>query len=102
MSDLVTRGLAQCVLGNHELNLLRQERKECIGWHFEDNHDHREGKFTTARHLGPEERPALQSFLESLPLLRNVAALAAITRPGSSVLPLRRNPRPTRPRRCPC
>ena len=68
VADLVTRGLAQCVLGNHELNLLRQARKEGNGWHFEDNHDHRDGKFMTARRLASEQRPALQSFLESLPL----------------------------------
>jgi hypothetical protein len=68
VSDLVTRGLAQCVLGNHELNLLRQARKEGNGWHFEDNHDHREGKFTSAKPLGAERRPALLTFLSSLPL----------------------------------
>ena len=32
VSGLVARGLAQCVLGNHELNLLRQARKEGNGW----------------------------------------------------------------------
>jgi hypothetical protein len=68
VSNLVNRDLAQCVLGNHELNLLRQERKEGNGWHFEDNHDHQEGKFNSARALTAEHRPALRSFLESLPL----------------------------------
>jgi hypothetical protein len=68
VSGLVARGLAQCVLGNHELNLLRQARKEGNGWPFEDNHDHREGKFMTAKPLRADRRPALQTFLSSLPL----------------------------------
>ena len=68
VSDLVKRGLAQCILGNHELNLLRQARKEGNGWHFEDDHDHRKGKFITAQRLAAEQRPALHSFLENLPL----------------------------------
>ncbi len=68
VSDLVRRGLAQCVLGNHELNLLRQARKEGNGWYFEDNHDHRAGKFVNAAQLRPEARAALQTLLEELPL----------------------------------
>jgi hypothetical protein len=68
VSELVRRDLAQCVLGNHELNLLRQARKEGNGWHFEDNHDHRDGKFLTARGLAAENRPALRQFLEGLPV----------------------------------
>ncbi len=68
VSNLVKHDLGQCILGNHELNLLREARKEGNGWHYDDNHDHREGKFLTARGLDPQVRPALRSFLESLPL----------------------------------
>jgi hypothetical protein len=68
VSGLVARGLAQCVLGNHELNLLRQARKEGNGWPFEDNHDHRAGKFLTAKALRADRRAALQTFVSSLPL----------------------------------
>jgi hypothetical protein len=68
VSALVSRGLAQCVLGNHELNLLRQARKEGNGWYFEENHDHRDGKFVTASPLPAGRRIALQAFLRSLPL----------------------------------
>ena len=68
VSGLVARGLAQCVLGNHELNLLRQARKEGNGWPYEDNHDHRDGKFMTAKPLGADRRLALQTFLSNLPL----------------------------------
>jgi hypothetical protein len=36
---LMDRGLAQCLLGNHELNLLRQETKAGNGWFFDLDHD---------------------------------------------------------------
>jgi Calcineurin-like phosphoesterase len=66
--DLVSRGLAQCVLGNHELNLLREARKEGNGWYFDDNHDHRKKKFEDSRALSPKERPGIRAFLLSLPI----------------------------------
>jgi Calcineurin-like phosphoesterase len=68
VAKLVHEGKAQCVLGNHELNLLREARKEGNGWWFEDDHDRRDGKFTTARPLAAQRRPTLQAFLGSLPL----------------------------------
>ncbi len=78
VADLVKRELAQCVLGNHELNLLREARKEGNGWHYEENHDLRDGKFTTARALAAEHRPALRGFLESLPLALERADLRLV------------------------
>ncbi len=68
VSDLVTRGLAQCVMGNHELNLLRRARKEGNGWYFDDNHDHRAEKFSSAMPMRKENGETIRSFLESLPL----------------------------------
>jgi hypothetical protein len=68
VSGLVSRGWAQCVLGNHELNLLRQERKDGNGWYFDDNHDHRKSKFRDSRPVQAEKRPSIRAFLSSLPL----------------------------------
>src|SRR6266567_5047668 len=34
VSRLIDKGLAQCVLGNHELNLLEGKRKHGNGWFF--------------------------------------------------------------------
>lgn len=68
VSGLLAQGLAQCVLGNHELNLLRQERKEGNGWYFRDNHDQHDGKFLAAHPLPTGAESELQSFLASLPL----------------------------------
>jgi hypothetical protein len=78
VSDLVRRGLAQCVLGNHELNLLRQERKEGNGWFYADNHDIRDKNFLNAKGLPEEKRASLQSFLEGLPLALERADLRLV------------------------
>ena len=42
VSRLMDHGRAQCVLGNHELNLLRHGRKDGNGWYFAANHDQEE------------------------------------------------------------
>jgi hypothetical protein len=68
VSDLVDRGLAQCLMGNHELNLLRQARKEGNGWYFDSNHDHDKKKFLDSRALKTAQRPAVRAFLEKLPI----------------------------------
>lgn len=68
VSGLVSLGLAQCILGNHELNLLRQEHKEGNGWYFDTNHDHAENKFLDSRPLDSGKRPALRDFLAGLPI----------------------------------
>ncbi len=68
VSGLLSRGLAQCVRGNHELNLLREVRKEGNGWYFDDNHDCSQGKFCTSRPLEPDRRPAVRKFFCGLPL----------------------------------
>lgn len=68
VGELVDRGLAQCVLGNHELNLLRAARKEGNGWYFEDDHDRREGKFTTSRPAAAASRAWIKALLLRLPL----------------------------------
>lgn len=51
---LVVAGRAQCVLGNHELNVLREARKKDNHWYFDG--------------LGPAERDTMSRFFQSLPL----------------------------------
>jgi hypothetical protein len=68
VNDLVSQGLAQCVLGNHELNLLREARKEGNGWFYDDNQDHLKNKFRDSRPLEAAKRPAIVDFLSSLPI----------------------------------
>jgi hypothetical protein len=68
VGELVDRQLAQCVLGNHELNLLRASRKEGNGWYFDDDHDRQEGKFTTSRQASPASRSWIDAFIANLPV----------------------------------
>lgn len=68
VSDLVSRGVAQCLLGNHELNLLREVIKEGNGWYFDVNHDHAQGKFLNSQSLAATKRPTLREFLAGLPI----------------------------------
>ncbi|MBL8199592.1 MAG: metallophosphoesterase [Chromatiales bacterium] len=100
VADLVAAGRAQCLLGNHELNLLRGSAKAANGWFFAEDHDRAGGKFLHSRQASAAEREAIPRFLASLPLaleredLRVVhaawhdASLASLQRqlPGRSVV----------------
>lgn len=60
----VADGHAQCVLGNHELALLRNDSKPANGWWFDN-------KASTGREqtlIDPAEKPHVLKFLGSLPL----------------------------------
>jgi hypothetical protein len=58
------------VLGNHELNLLRGQRKEGNGWFHDEasDHDIARGKFETCSRLHDDDRQEVEAFLRSLPL----------------------------------
>lgn len=67
---LVERGVAQAVIGNHELNLLRRDYKEGNGWFFGDplHRDCRHGRFVESRACDDAgERAAMLEFLAALP-----------------------------------
>jgi len=68
--QMVERGLAQCLLGNHELNVLREARKNGNGWFFgqANNHDHARGRFLNSLPARDDERAAIQSFFATMPL----------------------------------
>ena len=66
--ELVERAEAQCVLGNHEINLLRNERKRGNGWYFEQHPDHRRPEFADCRRVGDRERDSIRAFISQLPL----------------------------------
>ncbi|QWT21321.1 metallophosphoesterase [Bacillus sp. NP157] len=68
VADLVAAGHAQCVLGNHELNLIRGSRKEGNGWFFEDDHDRTDGKFLTSNSASARVREEVMAFFETLPV----------------------------------
>jgi hypothetical protein len=64
----VEAGRAQCVLGNHELNVLLGEAKHGNGWFFDRNHELANGEFLHSRAATAERRQAWIAFLDRLPL----------------------------------
>lgn len=65
---LCVTGQAQCVLGNHELSVLRSAPKPGNGWFFADNHDHGKGRFPDCRAASAAQREQFPQFLTGLPL----------------------------------
>jgi Calcineurin-like phosphoesterase len=65
---LVNGGKALCVLGNHELNLLRESRKLGNGWFFAADHDQARGRYLDCRPATDEQRSRFAGFFAGLPL----------------------------------
>jgi hypothetical protein len=80
VQEMVAEGTAQCLLGNHELNVLRGARKEANGWFFEDDHDRRRGLYLDARPLGSDDaaRREVLRFFASLPVVLERADLRLV------------------------
>jgi hypothetical protein len=67
--EMLHEGTAQCLLGNHELSVLRGSRKEANGWYFEHDHDRSAGHFLDSRGtLDDAERASMLRFFAGLPL----------------------------------
>ena len=67
VQDLCMRGLAQTVLGNHELNILRRQRKHGNDWFFDDAGLARDREFAD-----------VIEFLESIPVALERADLRVV------------------------
>jgi hypothetical protein len=68
--ERVARGRAQCVLGNHELNLLRAASKPGNRWFMDPAHAEQQpgGHFALSRVASAEFRRAALEFFATLPL----------------------------------
>jgi hypothetical protein len=76
--SLVENGLAQCVLGNHDLNLLLKEEKHDNGWFF-GREFHHEGKLVPQVLIQDDRTPqSVKDFFRRLPLV--------LERPGLRVV----------------
>jgi hypothetical protein len=64
---LVESGRALATLGNHEIDLLRGDRKDGNDW-FWSEFGARDAKYEPRAHLPPERREGVIAFLRSLPL----------------------------------
>ncbi len=68
VASLVAAGRAQCLLGNHELNLLRSSPKPANGWFFATDHDRAKGKFLGCQQATSMERETFTDFFAGLPV----------------------------------
>jgi hypothetical protein len=73
VSRLMDAGIAHAVLGNHELNLLRRERKEGNGWFHGDSDEFaqsRDGPIPFGSRVATtRDQEAVLAFFASLPLM---------------------------------
>jgi len=74
---MVESGRALATLGNHEINLLRSDRKDGNDW-FWSEYTARDAKYEPRAHLPPEERDAVIAFLRRLPLALERADLRVV------------------------
>ncbi len=65
--ELVKAGRAQCVLGNHELNILLDRPLHGNGWMVQPNPKERPGELTSQMSI-PSRRAHYKAFFESLPV----------------------------------
>ncbi len=78
VASLVASGRAQCILGNHELNLLRGSPKPANGWFFAGDHDRARGKFLDCQPASVAERESFPVFFAGLPLALERADLRVV------------------------
>ncbi|MFM1885438.1 MAG: hypothetical protein RL026_595 [Pseudomonadota bacterium] len=74
------RGLAQCVLGNHELNLLNGAKKSGNAWFLDPSREEQQagGEFAHSRPVPAELSSDLREFFASLPLALQRADLRIV------------------------
>jgi hypothetical protein len=68
VKQMIERGLAQCLLGNHEMNILRNSPKSGNGWFFAHDHDRAQGRFMHSAPADESQRNEIQEFFATMPL----------------------------------
>ena len=66
--ELVESGRAVAVLGNHEINLLREDAKDGSGWFFDARMKHDNEKYAPYRRPDAAARERIVAFLSKLPI----------------------------------
>ena len=74
----VEHGYAECLNGNHELNLLNNDAKHGSGWWFHDELRHELSIYGVVEEVLDYERPNLVAFLKSLPLVITTPSLRLV------------------------
>lgn len=75
--DLVARGNAHCLLGNHELNLLLDRPLPGNGWFVQPNLTEKPGEFQS-RQVDPEKIDEYLAFFASMPVVLENASLRLV------------------------
>ena len=75
---LVETGRAQCVAGNHELNLLRRDQKHGNHWFYEGDHTHHLKTFGHSVTATRAEAEEISAFFETLPVALERADLRVV------------------------
>lgn len=75
--SLVERGLAQCILGNHELNVLRKDHKQGNRWILDPVHEENTTEFSS-RTATSQQQSSIPAFFRILPLALERADLRVV------------------------
>ena len=73
---LVQAGRAVAVLGNHEINLLREDAKDGSGWFFDARMVRDHDKYAPTARPTPAQRRSIVEFLSVLPIACHIALQA--------------------------
>lgn len=65
---MLASGKASAVLGNHEINLLREDAKDGSGWFFDSRRESDKPKYGPFARMPMDDAPAILAQLERLPL----------------------------------
>lgn len=75
---LVRSGRAVAVLGNHEINLLREDAKDGSGWFFDDRVERDHNKYAPFSRPTQQQRRDIMDFLSTLPIALERADLRVV------------------------
>ena len=65
---LIKAGRAQAVLGNHEINLLRDDAKDGAGWYFDERVHRDQDKYAPFARIAEADREQALEFVATLPI----------------------------------
>lgn len=79
VQEWVASGAAQCIAGNHELNLVNNDPKAGSGWFFPSRAAHpNERDYEPFARAGEAERSHIRAFIDRLPLILERADLRIV------------------------
>lgn len=68
VASLVRSGRAAAILGNHEINLLREDAKDGSGWFFDERLQRDHDKYAPFDRPSEQQRQDILNFLSTLPI----------------------------------